>query len=151
MSVKLRIEHVTKRFGSSVALNDVTFSINANDGGAPISLDGGKNARRTAADNRNSAQPLPHKLLAEAYPAADARPVTTRLIVGPKSSAGRNVKATPRVQGMGPRASDVVFFSTEKMRVLFVKSNYVRVEKYCEIRLRIIVKITSSIGFISSA
>jgi ABC-type Fe3+/spermidine/putrescine transport system ATPase subunit len=31
MSVKLRIEHVTKRFGSSVALNDVTFSIQANE------------------------------------------------------------------------------------------------------------------------
>jgi ABC-type Fe3+/spermidine/putrescine transport system ATPase subunit len=31
MSVKLRIEHVTKRFGSSVALNDVTFSIHANE------------------------------------------------------------------------------------------------------------------------
>jgi ABC-type Fe3+/spermidine/putrescine transport system ATPase subunit len=33
MSVKdiLRIEHVTKRFGSNVALNDVTFSIHANE------------------------------------------------------------------------------------------------------------------------
>jgi putative spermidine/putrescine transport system ATP-binding protein len=31
MSVKLRIEHVTKRFGSGVALNDVTFSIHANE------------------------------------------------------------------------------------------------------------------------
>src|SRR5437016_11972637 len=31
MSVKLRIEHVTKRYGRSVALNDVTLAIHANE------------------------------------------------------------------------------------------------------------------------
>jgi ABC-type Fe3+/spermidine/putrescine transport system ATPase subunit len=31
MSVKLRIEHVTKRFGTGVALNDVSFAIHANE------------------------------------------------------------------------------------------------------------------------